>query len=112
MTGVLPMQQHLMLFLYLFNILCVVCMFVCCVHGWYLQRPAEDTGSLELGSQIVANCLGVLGLESTSSEEQPVLLTAHPSLQPQTTVLGPGLYAASSSAIRYADYIFAKLQHF
>lgn len=65
------------------------------MHAWCLQRPAEDTGSPELGSQIVANCLVLLGLELTSPEEQPVLLTAHPSLQPQTTVLGPGLHAAS-----------------
>jgi hypothetical protein len=53
------------------------------VHSWCLQRPEEDAGSS--GTGVMNGCDPPCGCQEWNSgplEEQPVLLTSEPSLQP------------------------------
>ena len=53
-----------------------------CVHAWYLQKPEEGTGSLGTGVKEDCQPQGERWkLNPGPLQEQPVLLTAEPSLQ-------------------------------
>jgi len=47
-------------------------------------RPEEDPGLLELVLQVFVSCPGFWELNSGPLEEQEVLLTSEPPLQPQS----------------------------
>lgn len=59
------------------------CMSVCCVCFWCLMRPEEDVESP--GTGIISSCkllCGCWDLNLIPLEEQPMLLSAEPSLHP------------------------------
>lgn len=54
------------------------------MHAWCLQRPEEAIGSPETEVTDGEGCAikGALGLKPSPLEEQPMLLSTEPSLQP------------------------------